>query len=137
MINPNKNLWRWGPIDGRPIYPDPWYDGMTVNMKAFPPSWPSSYSLYKKDRYSYVCEYEPLYKNAEKVFFKYILNKVNFKRIYRKWCNIVKRLVNLNAKISPSHLRSLNDLELYKIINSWYKVYSYEFWGCRVITGNC
>ncbi|MFA4818868.1 MAG: PEP-utilizing enzyme [Patescibacteria group bacterium] len=133
MINPNKNLWRWGPIDGRPIYPDPWYDGMTVNMKAFSPSWPSSYSLYKKDRYSYVCEYEPLYKNAEKIFVKYILNEANFKRIYRKWRNIVKRLVNLNAKMSPSSLRSLNDLELYKTINLWYKVYSYEFWGVGLV----
>lgn len=133
MINAKKKLWRWGPIDGRPVYPDPWYDGMTENLKLFSPGWPDGYSLYKKDRYSYICEYEPLYKQAEIIFTKYILDKKKKHKIYEQWLGIVKRLIIFNKKITPVYLQTLSNKDLYELVRDWYNLYSKEFWGVGLL----
>jgi phosphoenolpyruvate synthase/pyruvate phosphate dikinase len=133
MINPKKKLWRWGPIDGRPVYPDAWYVGMTANKKMFSPGWPANYSLYKGDRYSFVCDYDLLYKNGKTIFAKFILNDKFFIKSYQRWQAVAKKFAAINSKITPANLKKLNKDQLYKTILSWYKFYANEFWGLGLL----
>ena len=129
MINPKRKLWRWGPIDGRPIYPDPWYDGLSANKVLFPPGWPSSLISYVSDRFTYLSDYSHLYAHAEKVFTRFILHDVAFRKSYRVWQSIVKKFVSLNSRLQPPYLRSLTNQRLYTVVYNWYNLYSREFWG--------
>jgi len=133
MINPKTKLWKWGPIDGRPIYPDPWYVGMTANSQKFSPGWPENFSLYKAESYSLISDYKSLYNNAEKIFKRFILDDIAFQNSYRSWQSAVKQFVAVDKVVHYKHLAYLSNIKLYELIRNWYKIYSSEFWGTGLL----
>lgn len=133
MLNPKSNLWCWGPIDGRPIYPDAWYQGQTSNKRLYPPGWPPNFSLYKGTRYSFVTDDELVRHQAEKVFVRFILPTHSLRKAYHAWLGIVQRFLALNASIEPQKLKLLTDIELHQLVKKWFTLYSREFWGVGLL----
>ena len=133
MLNPKHKLWRWGPIDGRPVYPDAWYQGQTANKRLFPPGWPPNLSLYKGERYSFVTDYGLVHRRAEKIFTRFILPAPSLHRAYRAWLNVVQRFLAINASVQHQKLKLLTDAELYQLVQNWFTLYSREFWGIGLL----
>jgi len=133
MLNPKHKLWRWGPIDGRPVYADAWYDGQTANRKLIPPGWPPNYSLYKGERYLFVCDQSNLDKNSVIIFNKYVMPDRALRRWYLVWQDVVRQFVTLNKHILNTNIKNLTSKELYELIKRWYKHYSLRFWGVGLL----
>jgi len=133
MISVKGDKWWWGPIDGRPVYPDAWYVGLTANKKLMPPGWPESFSLYKGERYSYICDRADLDRRATAAFNKYIMQNRKFASWQRVWKKVVQKFVKMNSNILNQNLSSLSNHELFKLINDWYQHYSRKFWGVGLL----
>lgn len=133
MINPKNKLWWWGPIDGRPIYPDAWYLGLTSNKLLMPPGWPESYSLYKGERYSYICDRADLDRRSTAAFKKYIMQGKEFSKWQKIWRKVSQQFVSINKTVLSKDLALLSDKGLYILISNWYQHYARKFWGVGLL----
>lgn len=73
-INPKNKLFKWGPIDGRPIYAYFWHKGVVAFTREFPPGWATFISYFQNEKFLAIADFKELYDKGEKVFKKYILN---------------------------------------------------------------
>lgn len=127
MINPNAELFKWGPIDGRIIYVDYFMQNFAPYVKEFPPGWPDVIFHIKEDRLLFVCDYSKLRTNGEQLFKKYVMNKSELKKQYNHWLDIVEKLKVIIEKINSAHLNNLDKKERSSLYNSFHKTYN-EFW---------
>lgn len=127
MIDPKKELFKWGPMDGRPIYVDYFMEAYAQILKYFPPGWPDIIFHIKEDRMLAVCDYQDLRNNGEQLFRKYIMNEEESKKYYQHWLTIVKDLENLMKKIDNLSLEELDQEQLKELFQSWHKTYL-DFW---------
>lgn len=125
-INPNKELFKWGPIEGRPIYHGFWWTGIVFFAKEFFP-WPENISFLSKEKILFVCEYKKLREQGKKNFLKYIMDDKQLKHFYRLWQKNLKKFLKLQAGISADKLKKLSKKELSKLFLEWYKLHI-EFW---------
>ena len=128
LINPNNKLFKWGPIDGRPIYPDYWHRGFVVFSKKYKPGWPPFIVHYQKDRVLAIGDWQDLYDNGEKIFTKYILDDKEFKKAYQKWENLLEDLKKIIKIMQPNDLKKLESKELCGLFLDWNKLYGVNFW---------
>jgi len=49
MINPKKELFKWGPIDGKPIYTDAFVQAFESYPQFIEGSWPDVIQYFKND----------------------------------------------------------------------------------------
>ena len=80
MINPKKELFKWGPLDGHVIY------GETF-MHAFPhrlfdKDWPECILFYSREKLTAILENNPLREHGKILFTKYILPEDTCKKYY-------------------------------------------------------
>lgn len=127
-INPYSELFRWGPIDSRLIFPDYWHAGFVEFSQEFRPGWPPNIGSIKKERATFIAEYPGLYGNGEKVFQKFILNDNLFRKNYSEWEEVVFEFKELYKKIRNAKLNKLNDKDFQNLFFSWNKFYSLKFW---------
>lgn len=133
MFNAKRKLWQWGPIDGKPVYPDPWYKGQSANRKLFPPGWPLALVWYEGGKFTYLTEYGQLYRRGRRVFTQFILHDANFRTTYHAWLKAVERLMRMNNKIFSHDLSRLSQAQLYELVLKWYSLYAEEFWGIGLL----
>jgi len=54
MINSKKELFKWGPIDGRPIYVDVFVRAFVGYPKFTGVSWPDVFGYFKNDKLIFI-----------------------------------------------------------------------------------
>lgn len=126
--DPKKNLFRWGPIEGRPIFPDYWYAGMMNFYKDYNPGWSEILGFFEGDKFLIIIDRERLHSNGEKVFKRYILNDGEFKKNLRIW---EKTLLSLKKylDLKKEDLEGLSDKKFKDLCLKWNKIYGKEFWN--------
>ena len=88
MINPNKKLWKWGPIDGHPLHTTHFMEAMSHCKDKNGISWSDALFHMKDGKMFFVSDFNDLYQNGEEMFRTYILNKKNKMKVYNKWLRI-------------------------------------------------
>lgn len=132
-INAKKKLWKWGPIDGHPLFPNAWYPGMLKNIEDYPPGWPSNVIYFKSGKIFFAADYDDLFSHGEKTFKKYILNDRIVESIYGEWQVIIEKLENLIRNIYSQTLKNLDNKNLYSLFNEFNNIYCREFWNIGLI----
>lgn len=125
-ISPNKELFIWGPIDAKPVYPDIWYSGLTKFGKRFV-AWPSFLMWVHEEKIIFICEYQPLRDIGEENFKKFILVDNEFKKNYDEWQKIIKELLKYLTANSKIKIEKMNADELRDIFNKFFSIYQ-KFW---------
>ncbi|MFA6215169.1 MAG: PEP-utilizing enzyme [Patescibacteria group bacterium] len=126
-INPKAELFRWGPIDGKLIYPDFFNVAFTQYQKTFY-SWPDVLWLeYYPDKMIAIVDFANLRKSGRNNFNRFVLAGKNLKRYYGLWHNSVNLLLDLQKDITKDRLRNLTDRQLAKFYKNWVKAYV-NFW---------
>ena len=129
MIDTNKKLFRWGPIDAAPLplayTMVPSFDMM---YDLFGICWPESLVIYDKDKAVWIIENDKVIETSREFTDKIIIPDEQRKRFNHIWDQAVSKLFEVQDKIDKTNLSSINDKELAKIFKEWSQVYL-NFWA--------
>lgn len=128
-IDPKEKLWKWGPIDSRPVYVDYWYHGLFKAKKIYGYGWPSFIMFFKKDQVTFVASHKDLYSNGEKLFDNFIMHDKEFVKNFSKWKKIEKKFDDIYKVIEKKKFSDLSYSEFKKLFFSWSSFYSIDFWS--------
>lgn len=129
FINPKKELWRWGPIDGRPIFPEFWYGGMFSFNKRFPPGWCSHMEYLYHEKFLVITDYREIYDKGELIFKRYILNDRQFKKNYSAWLEMIGKFKSFYRSVISTDLKALSDSQLLALFRNFVQLFSHDFWS--------
>jgi phosphohistidine swiveling domain-containing protein len=124
-INPKHELLRWGPIDGKLIYPDFFNVAFTKYSKHFY-SWPDVLWLCYDEKIVAICDYPNLRASGKKNFNRFILDDRKLNKYYRAWQKDLKELLKFQKQIA-NKLSGYSDSQLVKAYQAWQKKYV-DFW---------
>jgi len=100
MINPKAELFKWGPIDGRPIYIDQFVHGFVKFYNMIGISWPDTLGFFKDDRVVFAIEYPPLRESGRRLFKRYILDKRQLRKHYKIWIKKINKIRNFEKIVN-------------------------------------
>ncbi|MBI2129526.1 hypothetical protein HYU07_04770 [Candidatus Woesearchaeota archaeon] len=126
MIDPKKELFKWGPIEGRPIYVDIWNVMLVDFPNFFDGSWPDMITYLKDDTILAISDYQKLRDNGEHLFKKYVLDEKELNSKYKTWLKAVKELISFENRINKG-LMNLSSKQLNKLFIKWIDKYN-RFW---------
>jgi len=133
MINPQKKLWRWGPIDGRLIYVSYFMIAIQGPLpRLYKYLWPESLFYFIKNKMTFISQEKEIRDNGEEYFKNWILNDKNFKKVKTDYQKALKGLEVIQANLSKKYLSLLSNKDLFKIYYQWQKLYI-NFWGIGLI----
>jgi phosphohistidine swiveling domain-containing protein len=135
MINPNKELFIWGPIDGMPIYPSVWYGGLIKFAKRFI-SWPTFYMWSHNEKLTFISDYQKLRDSGEVNFKKFILVDNELDKNYKEWKVTVEDLLKYMEDNAKEKIINLNDKELSLVFEGFLGIYS-NFWIVGLLPEIC
>lgn len=127
-IDPKKKIFYWGPVDGRPAFPDFWNLGMYLFSKTYKPGWAETLIYFENETMTFVCDYKKLFDNGETIFKKYIINKERFRKAYRHWEKAVRNFKEIIRVINGENLSELTNKKLASLFLKFSTFYSQEFW---------
>ncbi len=127
-VNPKRKLFYWGPIEARPVYVDVWHRALMNCQKLYGAEWPPSLEYFKNEKLLFIAGFKKVYDNGEKIFKKHILAEDKFKRNYKKWEKISKKLLKEINKIKVKNLTELSQVDLKKLVLDFFKIYEQELW---------
>ena len=137
-IDPMVELFKWGPIDARPIYTDTFVQDFVDFHNLYDSSWPDVIGHYSNEMILFIVDYTKLRKNGRILFDKYVMDEDKLKECYDKWYGVVKRLLIFEGKVNDG-LSCMNDSDLIKslielrtvIIDFWHHGFMPELsnWG--------
>jgi len=127
-IDAKKELFIWGPVDGRPVYPDCWNEGMSFFSKDCRPGWPTNFFYCKDEKFVFISDKKKLYGNGEEIFKKYVINEKIFNKKYEQWESMLKIFENFYNKIRKEKLSKLSENEISKKFIDFLKLYCRDFW---------
>ena len=126
-INPKKNLFKWGPIDGRPIYIDPFVQGFQrFKEKKKPFSWPDAIHYFINDTIVVILDGADLKNRGEKLFREEILNAKKLKNGYSRWMKTVGEVERFEKTVNVG-LTKFSDKELLKLFSEFDDMHI-DFW---------
>ncbi|OGG95735.1 hypothetical protein A2V95_03700 [Candidatus Kuenenbacteria bacterium RBG_16_41_7] len=125
-INPKHELFKWGPIDGRLIYPDFFNVAFVLYSRKYH-SWPDLIGYLKNEKITFIADYPELRNSGEINFKKYILNDKRFKINCRQWRKNLTALEYFKKIINAKHLAKLSGKELNGLFENWSEKY-FNFW---------
>jgi len=128
-ISPKEELFKWGPIGGKPLYADFFNIAFTLNYKKYV-GWPDALGyLYPPDKMLFILSYKNLYQRTGlKNFYKYILPNKQFKKNYKLWQEVLRELITVHNKIINTDLNKLTIKDLKKLYLEWTNKYL-NFWA--------
>lgn len=127
MIDPKKELFKWGPIDGQILYIEFYTDYLVSYQTRLKRSWPDMLNHIKDNKVFIVLENHKLREYGVQLFNEYILDKKKCKKAYDHWRKIAEKIVDWCNKHKSSDLTKLSDQELFQQLSSFFKIYE-EFW---------
>lgn len=118
MINPKKELFKWGPIDGRPIYVDAFVQAFVPYPKKTGISFPDIFGFLKDDKCVFISDHTDLRNHGESVFKKYALDANKLRDGFNSWMEIVQKLKKVEETVNRG-MSELSDEELMNLFISW------------------
>src|SRR3989344_6913536 len=112
MIDPERELFKWGPIDGRILYIDAFMEQMVAFKKMFPYSWPDVLCYFKDRKVVIIVDYNTLYGVGERVFRKEVLPAKRCASLFKQWTNLTTQIDHYTHIYRPTFLASLSDAQL-------------------------
>jgi len=128
MINPKKELFKWGPIEFRLFYGSFFVEALWLHVfKHYSWPWPPFWFIYQDGRALFVCEHEELRGAGAKYFKKYFLNLRNYKKQWAMWGKWIKEYEKRAAKYEQTNFSKVSDSELLNLFKDFYK-FNIDFW---------
>jgi len=125
MIDAEKELFRWGPIDGRPIYPDFFNQSFVLHGRVWGVEWPDCIGYFEDDRVLFVVEYWKLRDYGEKLFDQYIMDPAVAEKHFKEWEATLGRLRKIEEQVKGLAKFSDDDLAgIWKNLCEW----GLDFW---------
>jgi phosphohistidine swiveling domain-containing protein len=133
-LNPNVELYEWGPAPMRFYYNSDWEAIMTLFPKIFPPeTWPVSILISKGKDMAVIGEYPAIRTSGESIFWHYMFKRPIRMKIWDAWQRDVKNVQNWQREIEK--LEELSRLSQKEFLALWKKMQSvlYQFWTNSLI----
>lgn len=127
-INPEKELFKWGPLEFRMIYGSPFINCILSEVKKYYLwSWAPGVCLFKNGKMIWIQEQLATNLVGLKYFKKYFLDLKNYKLHWKKWENWIKQYEETANKLEKLNFNKLNNKDLYSHLDSFYKL-NINFW---------
>ncbi len=127
-FNPERNIFRWGPVPGKFLYVSAFVQTHYQDFRAvYGENWSETLWLFKDGRMFWVNETPAVEAAGEKVFVRYLLPTETREKIYKEWSECVQEVTNTEEKISSSDLSTISDKELGLLWKDFYNLYI-KFW---------
>ncbi|HIH11459.1 TPA: hypothetical protein HA241_04680 [Candidatus Woesearchaeota archaeon] len=126
----NGEIFQWGPIPGRFIWPGGEFIDVccgVVANKFGGLRWPPTLFLFKGKRMLWLNEWPALRSFGKDIFLRYMLPKSSWKEIYAQWTTAVEKLLSFEKTISQAQLQSLSNQNLRAKWNEFHDLLK-EFW---------
>ena len=120
MIDPKKELFKWGPIDSEIIYMDSFLKSMRGYSNYIKGSWPNLFAYFKDKKVTFVVDNKELRQNGLNLFNNYVLNDKKLKHEYIKWSKTIDKIKSFEKKVNKG-LYNLTEKELKELFISWNK----------------
>ncbi len=131
MINPNHELFRWGPIPGRPIYVSYFMESIAESFpKKYKYKWPEIFFYFIKDKMTFICDYSDLRECGKKHLHRWVMNDKELELVKTKYNEVVEQLHTIYPKIN--NLSKLTDKQLTEVYLEWQRAY-FLFWDHGLI----
>lgn len=128
MIDKNKKLFRWGPIDAALLSLAysviPSFDQMEDLLGV---CWPQSVIIFDHDKATWIIEYEKVEKASFDFVEKNILPREKRKNYQTLWEEAVTELLKSQKLIQTINLNELSGEQLNQLFEQWNRVYL-DFW---------
>ncbi|MFA6304242.1 MAG: PEP-utilizing enzyme [Patescibacteria group bacterium] len=125
-IDLKHELFQWGPIDAKLIYPD-YFSWSFVNYAKKFISWSDLVGIFSQGKVVYFGDNPNLRERGRKNFYRYILPNEQFKKYYQEWQKYLKHLIKLQHSITPKYLQALDNHNLNQLYQKWVRAYL-NFW---------
>ncbi|MEW6610841.1 MAG: PEP-utilizing enzyme [Patescibacteria group bacterium] len=128
-IDPHQELFRWGPIDAKPIYVDYFNVAFRLYVKEFGRkyAWPDSIGYVRDEKVTFIVERRRLYDRGEMIFKTYILDDEKFRHYYVEWSRQVRRLLHCQGQLDRMNFRLMSNYEFGEVFQRWSDLYL-QFW---------
>ena len=133
-LNPNVELYEWGPAPMRFYYNSDWEAIMTLFPKIFPPeTWPVSILISKGKNMAVLGEYPAIRTSGESIFWHYMFKRPVRMKIWDAWRRDVKHVHSWQKEVEG--IGNLSRLSEAEFITLWKKMQSvlYQFWTNSLI----
>jgi len=128
MIDPDKKLFRWGPLDAAVLPLGYSIEASFDLMKdLFGICWPESFIIFDHDQALWILESESVAKTSHDFTEKVILSGKD-KAFYELWKSKVLDLNNIQEKITDINFTIFNNDELDRLLKAWSQIYL-NFWA--------
>jgi len=120
MIDPKVPLFKWGPIDGKPIYLDAFHEAISDFTAHFPnESWPDMIAYFKDGKILYVIEQSGMNFAGLSFFKDYLAGRKSVQERYKVWQEAAKKIEKEVDSINKG-LSNLSDRDLAKKFEHFY-----------------
>jgi phosphoenolpyruvate synthase/pyruvate phosphate dikinase len=127
-INPQRELFNWGPIDFKVFYGSFFTEVFWFELqKHYPWSWPPFYFFHKNGTALFIGDYEDLRDTGEKYFKKYFLNFENYQKHWDLWEDWVLEFKKITKKYSEINFSKLDKKQLLETYKEFYDL-NIRFW---------
>ena len=127
-IPPERELFRWGPVEGKVFYADCWFLPMKRFNNSFPPGWPSCLYYVENEHLTFLLGREEIYSSGEAMFVRYILDDRSFEDEVKRYSEAVSDLMTVWEEMKHIDLTALSDSDLRARFISFFNVYPKAFW---------
>ncbi|MFH1438958.1 MAG: PEP-utilizing enzyme [Candidatus Woesearchaeota archaeon] len=127
MIDPKKELFRWGPIDGRVIYTDYWVRSVIAYKKFYGISIPDMLVYNYNDLVIMILDYTKLRNNGEILFDNFLNDDKKVKKEYESWLKEAKKVKEFEKNVNDGVLSKAAEKELIQLFKEWNKL-NFNFW---------
>ena len=125
-IDLKKELFVWGPLDGKLLYTDFFTHAFTKFPKLFYP-WPNCVGFFFKEKVVFIVDFFSLRQSGKKNFKKFILNDRNFNKYYKIWTQQAKEILDFQKQVMVPGVDNLTDSELAAVYKKWLELLT-DFW---------
>src|SRR3989338_5307384 len=104
MINPNAELFRWGPIPGKPLYVSYFMVSIAETFaQKYRYAWPEIFFYFRGEYMTFICDYSELRESGKNHLKTWILDDKSFERVKQEYHTQLKKLHQVHAKMINPH----------------------------------
>ncbi len=128
MLNPNRKLFRWGPIDACPLFMHYTIPSSFEKMyDIFGYCYSESIIIFENKKVLWILDNQDFMNNGIEFTKEHIINPDNKKLWMEKWNSVVKLLLGEFKKLEQVDIEKVDNQELYKLFDEFTEIY-FKFW---------
>lgn len=125
-LNPKAELFRWGPIPGRPIYVSYFMESIAKRThKLYKYKWPRFLFCFIGGKMSFICENHKLVAQGKKYFDNWVMKDKMFVLVKKRYATAANQLTRVENKVK--NLNKLSDSQLKNLYLDFHEKYL-TFW---------